>query len=111
LDHLLGFGYGTQVRIFGLLAEAECFLLEVAEIWVGRDDGRHRSNVKTKQRAANNGDGRDNVDVSHGIHVGERRGGNESTNTRGRGIQGPYMRKMKELEMWSCGDGVAYCTV
>lgn len=45
-------------------------LLEITQIWFGRDNGRHGSNVKTKQTATNNGDGRDHVDVSHGIHFG-----------------------------------------
>jgi hypothetical protein len=100
-------------------------LLEITQIWFGRDNGRHGSNVKPKQTAANNGDGRDHVDVSYGIHFGESKrrtqfsvfvfsysgiellkslgsvggGGGEQKHAGMRGSWG-YMRKMRGLEMW-----------
>jgi hypothetical protein len=60
-----------RVRISRLQSNARVCLLEVAEIWIGRNDGRHGSNVEAKESAANDGGGRDHVDISHGIHIEE----------------------------------------
>jgi hypothetical protein len=47
-------------------------LVEVAEIWIGGDDSRHRRDVKAKEAAAYDGDRSDDIDVAYGIHFGRR---------------------------------------
>ena len=45
-------------------------LIEVALESRSADDSRHRRDIETEQTAANNGDGRDHVDVTHDDHDG-----------------------------------------
>jgi len=64
-------GTGTGALVHIVEGRAPGTLVKVALVSRCADNSRHGRNIKPEQTAANDGDGRDHVDVAHGDH-GER---------------------------------------